>query len=84
MNGPALSDLDFSIFKNTPVKSISENFNVQFRVEMFNILNRANFEPPFDNNTLMDQFGNPVPGAGAIDATTTTSRQIQLALKIIW
>ncbi len=84
MNGPALSDLDFSIFKNTPVKSISENFNVQFRVEMFNILNRANFEPPFDNNTLMDQFGNPVPGAGAIDATTTTSRQIQFALKVIW
>src|SRR6202021_1299408 len=44
--GPGLTNLDFSIFKNNPVKRISENFNVQFRAEFFNILNRANFAVP--------------------------------------
>src|SRR5207248_3131917 len=36
--GPGLSDLDFSLFKDTPIKRISERLNVQFRVEVFNIL----------------------------------------------
>jgi hypothetical protein len=73
-----------SLFKNNPVKRISDSFNVQFRLEAFNMLNRSNFNPPTDNNTLFDGSGNPVPGAGLIDATSTTSRQIQFALKIIW
>jgi hypothetical protein len=46
MIGPGLMNLDFSIFKNNPVKRISENFNVQFRAELFNILNRANVAVP--------------------------------------
>jgi hypothetical protein len=82
--GPNLLNWDFSLFKNNPFGRISDNFNVQFRAEFFNILNRPNFQPPSDNNTLFDQSGNPVPGAGALDATTTTSRQIQFALKVIW
>ena len=96
--GPGLQKLDFSVVKNTHIRSISETFNVQFRAEVFNILNRANFSPPVDNTTIYDPsvlgFGispvNPatsleaVPGAGAIDSTTTTSRQLQFALKLIW
>jgi hypothetical protein len=82
--GPGLATLDYSLVKNTPIKGISETFNVQFRAEFFNILNRANFAPPIDNATLFDQTGAPIPGAGLIDATTTTSRQIQFALKFIW
>ena len=38
MIGPGLSNLDFSVFKNNHVRKISENFNVQFRAEFFNIL----------------------------------------------
>jgi hypothetical protein len=82
--GPNLLSWDFSLFKNNPIGRISDTFTVQFRAEFFNILNRANFQPPSDNNTLFDQSGNRVPSAGAIDATTTTSRQIQFALKVIW
>jgi hypothetical protein len=43
--GPGTSNLDFSLFKikNNYIKRISENFNVQVRAELFNILNRANF-----------------------------------------
>jgi hypothetical protein len=84
LRGPGLMDLDFSLLKNNYVRSISEAFNVQFRAEVFNILNRANFLAPTGNNAIFDQSGNPVGGAGLITGTSTTSRQIQFALKVIW
>lgn len=82
--GPGVSNLDFSVFKNNPVKRISENFNVQFRAELFNILNRANFASPTQNLAVFDQNGVPISSAGLITATQTTSRQIQFAIKMLW
>jgi outer membrane receptor protein involved in Fe transport len=82
--GPGLMDLDFAVFKNFAIHRISETARLQFRAEMFNILNRANFMPPLANETVLDQSGNPVPGAGAINATATSSRQIQFGLKLSW
>jgi len=81
--GPGLVDFDFSLFKNNYFGH-SERFNAQFRAEMFNILNRANFNSPTANNTLYDGTGAPVGGAGSITSTSTTSRQIQFAVKLIW
>ncbi len=57
--GPGLINVDFSVFKNNYIKSISERFNVQFRAELFNVFNRANFAPPVDNQSLFDQTGAP-------------------------
>jgi hypothetical protein len=82
--GPGLGTLDLSLFKNNYIKRISESFNAQFRFEAFNVLNRPNFSPPTDNEFLFDQTGTSIPDAGAIDLTTTTSRQLQIALKIIF
>jgi hypothetical protein len=82
--GPGLSKLDFSVFKNNYVKRISESANAQFRAEFFNILNQANFASPTDNLTVFGQNGQPIPSAGLITSTQTTSRQIQFALKLIW
>jgi Carboxypeptidase regulatory-like domain/TonB dependent receptor/TonB-dependent Receptor Plug Domain len=82
--GPGLSKFDFSVFKNNHVRRISENFNVQFRAEFFNVFNRANFSSPTDNLNVFDQSGNPVPSAGLITSTQTPAREIQFALKIIW
>jgi hypothetical protein len=82
--GPGLSKLDVSVFKNNYIKRISENFNAQFRAEIFNILNRANFSSPTDNLAIFDQGGQPVSSAGLLTSTQTTSRQIQFALKLIW
>lgn len=82
--GPGLATFDFSLFKNNYVRRISENFNVQFRAEFFNLLNRPNFASPIANSTLFDQTGAAVGGAGFINQTTTTAREIQFALKVIW
>jgi len=83
--GPGLSKLDFSVFKNNYVRRISESFNAQFRAEIFNIFNRANFGSPTDNLAVFDQNGvQQTQTAGLLTATQTTSRQIQFALKLIW
>ena len=82
--GPGLSNLDFSVFKNNPIRRISENFNAQFRAEFFNVFNRANFASPTDNRIIFDQTGSPTSGAGLITSTQSPSRQIQFALKLIW
>jgi outer membrane receptor protein involved in Fe transport len=84
--GPGVSNLDFSIFKNNYVKRISESFNVQFRAEFFNILNHANFAVPVtpDNVTIFDSTGAPTGAAGLLTSTSTTAREIQFALKLVW
>lgn len=82
--GPGLSSLDFSLIKNNHIKRISDAFNVQFRAEFFNILNRANFSPPLDNKDIFDSSGNPIGSAGLITGTETPSRQILFAVKVIW
>ncbi len=84
--GPGLSNLDFSVFKNNRVRKISENFNVQFRAEFFNILNHANFAVPItpDNTDIFDSTGAPTGVAGRLTSTTTTAREIQFGLKLVW
>jgi Carboxypeptidase regulatory-like domain len=84
VRGPGLLDLDFSVFKNNYVRRISETFNAQFRAEIFNILNHPNFLSPASSATVFNQDGTSIPGAGFINGTSTTSRQIQFGLKVIW
>jgi hypothetical protein len=85
--GPGLTDLDFSVFKNNYVRRISETFNVQFRAEMFNILNRANFGPPTPGDGNTDIFqgdGTANPIVGSLLRTVTNERQIQFAIKVVF
>jgi hypothetical protein len=70
--------------KNTKVPKISENFNVQFRTEFFNVFNHANFAPPIDNLQSLDGNGAPVSGFGQLTSLQVPTREIQFALKIIW
>ena len=82
--GPGVINFDSSLIKNTYV---GERLNLQFRVEGFNILNRANFGPPTSNNTIFDDSHKTqpgVPGAGLITSTSTSSRQIQIGVKAIF
>src|SRR5256885_1776508 len=54
--------------------------------EIFNILNHANFAPPTmpDNTDIFDQTGALSDVAGELSRTTTTAREVQFAVKIIW
>jgi hypothetical protein len=81
--GPGLSNLDFSVFKNNYIKRISESFNMQFRAEFFNVLNRANFNVP-TTPEVFDSTGASVANAGLLTSTSTTAREIQFAIKIIF
>ena len=86
LTGPGTSNLDFSVFKNNHVPRISEAFNIQFRAEVFNILNHTNFAPPLTpgSTDIFDSTGVANGIAGLLTSTTTTSREIQFALKFIW
>ncbi|HUN89750.1 MAG TPA: carboxypeptidase-like regulatory domain-containing protein [Terriglobales bacterium] len=78
LTGPGLATWDFSTIKNT---SLTERTSLQFRAEIFNMLNRANFNTP----ALITFTPTGVSGtAGAITSTSTTARQIQFALKLLW
>jgi Carboxypeptidase regulatory-like domain len=78
--GPGLATLDLSLLKDT---KITERLGLQFRAEFFNILNHANFNTP-NLIAFTSADGMPSPAAGVITSTSTTSRQIQFALKLIW
>lgn len=86
--GPKSTTVDFSIFKNFRAPKISEAFNVQFRAEIFNILNHTNFQAPNflndSNNSIFAADGTPIGNAGVLGSTVTASRQIQLGVKLLW
>ncbi len=85
LRAPGLLNLDFSVFKNNYIRRISETFNAQFRLEVFNILNHANLsQPAVTHWDVFDSTGAPIDTAGILTSTTTTSRQIQFAMKFTW
>jgi hypothetical protein len=88
--GPGLVTWDFSVLKDIHIR---ERMNLEFRAEIFNLLNRANFNTP---NLITDVLlpgatpgstsTTPVisPAAGVITSTSTSSRQVQFGLKLLW
>ena len=76
--GPGLATWDFSVLKETPIR---ERLMLQFRAELFNILDRANFNTP---NAIVFTPTGASPTAGVITSTSTTSRQVQLGMKLVW
>jgi hypothetical protein len=85
--GPGLLNLDFSIIKQT---RITEKLNTEFRAEFFNIINHTNLGQP--NGAVFSGAGGAgaavgsfiAGNSGLITSTSTTSRQIQFALKLIF
>ncbi len=77
-DGPGLADVDLSLLKSFRV---TDRVSAQFRGEVFNALNRANFASP---NTTVFSSGAVSASAGLITSTVTSSRQIQFGLKLIF
>jgi hypothetical protein len=80
LTGPRLVETDASL---TKLFSLSERLNLQFRFEFFNLFNHTNFNAP-NPVVYAAASGGPSPTAGIITSTTTTSRQIQFGLKLLW
>jgi hypothetical protein len=78
LRGPGYVNVDTSFFKKI---RISERLNMQFRAEAFNIFNHSNFSYPNDIVFAGNQIS---PTAGLITGTNGFSRQLQLALKLIF
>jgi len=74
ISGPALSNTDFSIFKDFAFK---ERYKVQFRSEFFNVFNQVNFNNP--DNTV-----DAGPGVFGAILGANSGREIQFALKFLW
>jgi hypothetical protein len=80
VRAPGTLSLDFSLIKNTRIR---ERWNVQFRAESFNLLNKVNLLEP--NTTF-------VPGANGLNSSSTFGtitgardpRNVQLGLKILF
>jgi carboxypeptidase family protein len=76
--GPGLTTWDFSVLKDIAFR---EGLGVQFRAEIFNLLNRANFNTP---NLIVFTPSGVSGTAGAVTSTSTSSRQVQLGLRLHW
>jgi hypothetical protein len=72
--GPAYRDWDFSAFKNI---RLAESKQVQFRAELFNFLNHANYRLPDSDISSPPQIFNHIQAA-------QPAREIQLALKFLF
>jgi hypothetical protein len=90
LTGPGYADWDFSLLKST---QLTQRTRLQFRAEFFNILNHTNLSLPnevvFSNGPTQGTTANQTTPAalgspGIITSTANTSRQIQLALKLIF
>ncbi|HVB33391.1 MAG TPA: TonB-dependent receptor [Patescibacteria group bacterium] len=90
LRAPGLSEWDFSASKDTALPFLGEAGNLEFRAEFFNILNHSNFgfPSPIIFNGAQSDIGAyseaPFGTAGQITNTSTTSRQIQMSLKVIF
>ena len=85
---PSLTDFDTSLIKNTPVHAFSETLNIQFRAELFNVANHANYGPPPKAGTQFFGANGAAQSAASagvlVGPTATSSRQAQFALKLIF
>ena len=84
LRGPGLADWDFSLLRRF---RISESKSIEFRAEMFNLFNRANFETPEPDvaSASFGQIFNTVqPLAGIASGGPGDPREIQFALRFIF
>jgi len=78
--GPNLRTFDLSLLKNFDLTKWKDQARLQFRVESFNLFNRANFGVP--NVLAISTTTGPIATFGAVRNTITTARQIQLGLRL--
>ncbi len=78
--GPTYYDVDAALLKNF---TFTERWRLQFRAESYNLLNRPEFAQPDNSIVDTNTFGYSLSTLQREDGTTS-NRQIQLGLKLIF
>jgi hypothetical protein len=84
-DGPGLRTVDLALVKTERLQRLGDDARIEIRIEAFNILNRANLGAPAlsvfsgtaDNEAPLSTFGR-------ITTTTTSARQIQLGVRVLF
>jgi hypothetical protein len=80
--GPGFATIDFSVFKNIPIR---ERLKAQVRAEVFNIFNRVNLGNPSARvGSSLGIIGGTVGGAGQPGIGPGEPFNMQLALKMVF
>ena len=80
--GPDLRTVDLSLSRDMALSRFGSRTRLEFRLEIFNLFNRANFGPP----SLIAFAGTadgeaPLASFGQIRTTVTSARQTQLGIR---
>jgi hypothetical protein len=83
--GPDLRTVDLALVKCTPFDALGSGGRLEIRLEIFNVLNRANFAPPA-LTVFSGQADNEAPlgSFGRIRSTVTSARQGQLGVRLVF
>jgi hypothetical protein len=81
LTGPNFKNVDFSLLKNT---RITEDVRVQFRAEVFDIFNHANFGQPGRVAQVGSTTFGVITNTRFPTGDSGSSRQVQFALKLIF
>ena len=85
LTGPGYTMTNVSLVKNTKLGMLGSDGGMQFRFEVFNVLNHANFATP-DRVVFAAAAANeaPLATAGRITRTITSARQLQFGVKLLF
>jgi Carboxypeptidase regulatory-like domain/TonB-dependent Receptor Plug Domain/TonB dependent receptor len=85
LDGPRYAMTNVSLVKSTRVGALGTGGRLQLRVEVFNLLNHPNFATP-DRIVFAAATPDeaPLATAGRITRTITSSRQVQLGIKVLF
>jgi hypothetical protein len=89
LQGPGQVGLDFSLAKETALPRLGEAGRLDFRFEVYNVANHANFGIPVGGRTVYTANETsatltPQATTGTIDRTRSDARKIQFGLKIVY
>jgi hypothetical protein len=78
---PGFNNVDFSVLKNTTIR---ETLRAQFRWEVFDIFNHANFGNPGTTTTPGSTTFGVIPSTRFPTGESGSSRQMQFTLKLLF
>jgi hypothetical protein len=83
--GPNMRTLDMALSRRAEFRRFGSDGRLEFRLEAFNLLNRANFGAPALVAFAGTSDGEaPLSTFGRITTTTTSGRQIQLGIRALF